>query len=82
MELTAARDLSRFIEKIHANDRGRCMWRPNVRYSRAFAGEPKIPEFTGRTAERNSFPPVGAPLGGTLQVALTSARLIGMIRGL
>jgi hypothetical protein len=44
-------------------------------------GSQKIPSLQV-VQQKGILPLVGAPLGGTLQVALTSVRLIGMIRGL
>ncbi|MNO98646.1 hypothetical protein D3C76_903940 [compost metagenome] len=82
IELTAARDLSRFIEKIHAKGRGRCQTASECAILPRLRRGAKNSRVYRSRSRKEYFPLVGAPLGGTLQVALTSVRLIGMIRGL
>jgi hypothetical protein len=82
MELTAARDLSRFIEKFHAKGRGRCQSAPECAILPRLRRGAKNSRVYRSRDRKESFRRLILPLGGTLQVALTSVRLIGMIRGL
>ncbi|AUF94785.1 hypothetical protein CXQ80_02575 [Pseudomonas sp. 02C 26] len=53
MELTAARDLSRFIEKFSRWGRRTLLKPPRCAILPRLRRGAKIPEFTGRGAERN-----------------------------
>ncbi|MNH14840.1 hypothetical protein D3C79_744400 [compost metagenome] len=83
MELTAARDLRRFIESFsRLRIKGCAATRPVVRYSAPQRKQSKSSRVYRSYRRRESLPCKEQPLSGSMQVPLTTDQLIGMIRGL